>query len=553
MQFKIASEPWEFEAIHRLNYRTFAGEIPQHPANAEERLVDRFHAENTYAIAVEGGQLAGMVCGRGDRPFSLDGKLGPIDSYLPRGRKAFEIRLLAVEPQYRKRAVFAGLAAALAHHFRDAGYDLAVISGTTRQAKLYRHIGFVPFGPLVGYAEARFQPMYLTLESFLRNGRALASPAAAAASFSCGPVDVHDSVRRAFAGTPISHRSSRFLADFAATRRLLCELAGAREAQILLGSGTLANDAVAAQLGASAERGVVLSNGEFGERLADHAARHGLRFEWLRAPWGSALDYTQADRRLAQGARWLWAVHCETSTGMLNDIEALKALAAERRASLCLDCISSIGATPVDLKGVHLATGVSGKALSSFPGLSIVFHQGSLAPLRKAPRYLDLGYYAAQAGVPFTASSNLIHALQAALVRGGWRERFDVTMRAGEQLRRALRAAGLNVVAPERLAAPAVTTIALRRALPSQIAGASLRRSGFLVGYESAYLVERNWLQIALMGEWSRDALPRLVETLSVLVRNAGKAQAETRLTGHCQPARHADHLAGNVAGLLGG
>ncbi|HRE06968.1 MAG TPA: hypothetical protein PKX00_15250 [Opitutaceae bacterium] len=31
LHFKLATEAWEFEAIHRLNYRTFVEEIPQHP------------------------------------------------------------------------------------------------------------------------------------------------------------------------------------------------------------------------------------------------------------------------------------------------------------------------------------------------------------------------------------------------------------------------------------------------------------------------------------------------------------------------------------------
>jgi hypothetical protein len=47
-------------------------------------------------------------------------------------------------------------------------HDLALISGTTRQQRLYRHLGFLPFGPLVGSGEARFQPMYLTLGAALR-------------------------------------------------------------------------------------------------------------------------------------------------------------------------------------------------------------------------------------------------------------------------------------------------------------------------------------------------------------------------------------------------
>ena len=59
---------------------------------------------------------------------------------------------------------------------RASGYDLAIISGTTRQEKLYKHLGFIPFGPLVGSDEARFQPMYIPVERFEEMAPVLASP-----------------------------------------------------------------------------------------------------------------------------------------------------------------------------------------------------------------------------------------------------------------------------------------------------------------------------------------------------------------------------------------
>ena len=49
--FKIAESETEFESIHKLNYRTFAIEIPQHDQNEKCFLIDRFHGENTYFIA----------------------------------------------------------------------------------------------------------------------------------------------------------------------------------------------------------------------------------------------------------------------------------------------------------------------------------------------------------------------------------------------------------------------------------------------------------------------------------------------------------------------
>ncbi len=176
LTFKIATESQDLEAIHRLNYRTFVEEIRQHVRNPEERLVDKFHAENTYAICSEDDRLVGMVAGRGQRPFSLDQKLPNLDAHLPPGHKVLEVRLLSVEREHRNGFVFSRLVGLLAQHFKDLGYDLAIISGIVRQQRLYQHLGFVPFGPTVGAGDAQFQPMYLTLERFLQVARALSPP-----------------------------------------------------------------------------------------------------------------------------------------------------------------------------------------------------------------------------------------------------------------------------------------------------------------------------------------------------------------------------------------
>lgn len=522
LRFKIANEDREFEAIHRLNYKTFVEEIPQHARNPEQRLVDKFHAENTYAICLYGERLVGMVTGRRQRPFSLDQKVPDLDSHLPAGHKVLEVRLLSVEKEYRNGFVFSKLVGLLAQHFKDQGCDMAIISGTTRQQRLYKHLGFVPFGPVVGTGDAQFQPMYLTLEKFLQMARALSPPSDAVekilACYLPGPVDVHEEVRKAFERGPVSHRSDGFMADFRATKRMLCDLTKARHVEILLGSGSLANDAICAQLSLLNEPGLVLSNGEFGDRLIDHATRQGLDFEVYQMGWGEPFDYAEIRRRLEQNPklRWLWATHCETSTGILNELDTLKQLCADKGAKLCVDCISSIGTVPVDLTGVHLASCVSGKALASYPGLSMVFYNHELAPAPKSlPRYLDLGYYAEQSGIPFTHSSNLIYALQTALNRIDWSEKFKQIAEVDVWLRRSLREVGLQIVAPDAHASPAVVSIALPREISSRALGNQLRSAGYLLSCNSGYLLQRNWIQICLMGEWSREHLEALPELIA--------------------------------------
>jgi N-acyl-L-homoserine lactone synthetase len=170
LNYGIARDAAEFEAIHRLNYRAFVEEIPQHPPNAERRLVDRFHAENTYVVAKRNDEIIGMVCVRGQRPFSLDSKLADLNSklanldrLLPPAKHICELRLLYIVPEERRSAVFYGLARHLFAQAIAGGYDLAIVSAATREARLYRHLGFSAFGPEVGTAEARYQPMWLDL------------------------------------------------------------------------------------------------------------------------------------------------------------------------------------------------------------------------------------------------------------------------------------------------------------------------------------------------------------------------------------------------------
>jgi hypothetical protein len=162
---KLASEGWELEAVHALNYATFVDEIPQHQPHPSRRLVDRFDTENAYVVALRGQELLGMTAVRGTRPFSLDLKLPDLDAYLPQGRRVCELRLLALTPGARSGPLLRRLFAFVWRHCLDAGFDTAVISGTTRQLDLYGHLGFVPFGPRVGTAGAEFQPMMLTREA----------------------------------------------------------------------------------------------------------------------------------------------------------------------------------------------------------------------------------------------------------------------------------------------------------------------------------------------------------------------------------------------------
>ena len=332
-------------------------------------------------------------------------------------------------------------------------------------------------------------------------------------SFLPGPVPVHPEVARAFAEPPISHRSAAFHAQLGEVGARLCALVGLPNVQLLVGSGTLANDAVGAQLSLLPGRGLVLSNGEFGERLIEQAGRFDLSFTPVRTEWGRPLPIDDATRAIeAEPVEWIWALHCETSTGVLNDLPRLAALAHQRGAKLCVDAISSVGNTPVDLSGAWLATATSGKGLAAYPGLGLVFHRDGFEPSPRLPRYLDLGLWAREGGVPFTASSNLLAALGRALAigeaEGGRRARLAA------ELRPRIERLGFRCLAPSEIAAPWVLTLTPEDGTSAFALGERLEEEGFLLSYRSGYLVRRNWIQVCLMGEHAAPALDALLGAL---------------------------------------
>jgi len=280
--FKTADQPWEEEAIHRMNHRTFAEEIPQHEMRPDGRLVDRFHDTNVYQIAVQGTILAGMLALRFDRPFSVEQKVPEAMAGLPAGHRWCEVRLLSVEARFRGSGLLAGLLRSALPVARARGCDAAMISATTRQLKRYGHMGFTAFGPLIGRAGAWYQPMWLTLDHLGTAVPVLAGPGKKEPlNLLPGPVAVAPWVRAALAQPPCSHRSPEVLAMVAAIRQNLSDLTGARNVALLAGGGTLANDVVAGQLRQLNRPGVVVAGGEFGQRLADHARRAGLEFALL--------------------------------------------------------------------------------------------------------------------------------------------------------------------------------------------------------------------------------------------------------------------------------
>lgn len=515
---KIAADHDEFEQIHQLNYQTFVEEIPQHKQNENQLLIDKFHEENTYVIAKAGEEVAGMIAIRAKRPFSLDYKLPNLEDYLPVKGEYCEVRLLSVKKEYRSTRVFYQLCEKLVELCLEKNYSMALISGTVRQLKLYKRIGFLPFGPLTGEEGAQFQPMYLTKENFERSTKvfkrlmARNSDQSGQHSFLPGPVFIHEKVKNAFAKEAVSHRHHDFIEDLKELRSHLCRMTGASYAQVIVGTGTLSNDLVAAQLKNMEGNGLILANGEFGYRLIDHARRFQLSFQTIEKDWNEPILHEEIAYMLTENPsiNWVWTVHCETSTGYLFDISRIQELCAKHGAELCVDACSTAGIVPLNLKDIYMASSVSGKGFGSYPGLAIVFHRDRIKGNSSVPRYLDLKMYEDNESIPYTHSSNLVYALKESIKLID----YDKINRLSFKVRERLADKGFSVLGGDDYS-PGILTVHLPEGVSSREFGDICKQNGTLLSYESGYLLERNWVQVALMGAQEEEKAMASIEMMA--------------------------------------
>lgn len=339
-------------------------------------------------------------------------------------------------------------------------------------------------------------------------------------NFMPGPVNLHPEVKKIYHDTFLSHRSEKFYTDVKDFQKKLCDFVKAQNVAFFVGSGSLGNEVTAQYLKQLGGKGLILVNGEFGKRLKEQAAHIELAFETLEYQLGEAFDYDKADEVLGNGSfTWLWFVNCETSSGVLNDLNRLKVIAAKHNVKLAVDCISSIGNTEVDLSGVFLASGTSGKGLASYPGISLVFFDDAvpLMETRSVPKYMNIKYHQETNLVPYTISTNLFYALSHAfngIVNPQHRQNIRLI---SDYIYEQLALLGFSFLGNYNEMMPGIISIVCPAGKNSYELGLALEKNNFYVNYGGAYLKKGNYFQICIMGHQHMDNAQRLVNFLKTL------------------------------------
>ena len=244
-----------------------------------------------------------------------------------------------------------------------------------------------------------------------------------------GPAVVSDRIHRAVGGPDMCHREVEYSEMFGRIKEKLSRVARIDrdwELALIAGSGTAAMEAMTGASVRNGRRLLVCRNGVYGDRLATIAERLGIDVVSVRAPQTEPIDPADVETALAADPTIdaVAVVHHETTTGLLNPVDEISALARARDVRVIVDAISSFGAEKLDIadSGIDMLACTANKCLHGLPGTAFVLLSpaGAVRAL-EAPRrslYLDIaGYLAAQkeSSVPFTPAVPAIYGLEAAL------------------------------------------------------------------------------------------------------------------------------------------
>jgi len=333
-------------------------------------------------------------------------------------------------------------------------------------------------------------------------------------NFSTGPVALHDDVKLALIQDPVSHRSDKFQKLLINTGRLYQDHFHVKEVYFLTGSGTTANEAMLQQVKMLNKPGLVLSNGEFGNRLIKQAAINDIRFLSYKKSAGKYFDYPEIEQLLSRGEiKWVLFTHCETSTGIINDLKLIQDICKKYHALCFADCISSVGAFEINLSDIAMATASSGKGLCGIAGIAIIFSNIKPITNHKIPSCLDLTNYASDQ-VPFTISSGLLNALYTGSKLKLQRENYENIARMSRQI-----SDMLDYYRYETFNAQShVFTIISAHTDEVQWLITQLSKHALIISYKSEYLQKNNWLQIALFSIFNKHEMQEGVDRFNSLL-----------------------------------
>lgn len=145
---------------------------------------------------------------------------------------------------------------------------------------------------------------------------------------------------------------------------------------ILSGEGILGIEAACASLTEEGDRVLVIDNGIFGEGFGEFASLYGGRVVYFKQDRRKEIDVEKLENFLDKDADFKYAtvVHCDTPSGVLNDISRICPILKRRGILTVVDSVAAMGGENIEVDNwnIDIVIGGSQKCISAPPGLTVL-------------------------------------------------------------------------------------------------------------------------------------------------------------------------------------
>jgi len=350
-----------------------------------------------------------------------------------------------------------------------------------------------------------------------------------------GPACTTRTVREALVTPDLCHREPEFYSVMRAVREDIAELAGGGKdwsTVIFSGSGTAAMEATVISVVPPDRKLLVIDNGVYGDRIRQMAAASGIAHQVLHYHWTEAPRPEDVEQAFGQdpSISHLAVVHHETTTGLLNPVEALAEVCRRHGRSLIVDAMSSFAGEPLDVKalGIDYLISSSNKCLQGMPGLSFtVARRAALEGLKSIPPrsvYLNLyNQWAAEEAdnTPFTPAIQIFFALRQAIEETraeGLENRCRRYRKAAAALREGMKALGLEPIVPVEWRSNTLTTFPLPEGIRYDALHDAMKERGYVIYAGQGDL--KTWaFRIANLGTLTAEDMRGVVRAVEDSIR----------------------------------
>ncbi|PSC03624.1 2-aminoethylphosphonate--pyruvate transaminase [Alsobacter soli] len=310
------------------------------------------------------------------------------------------------------------------------------------------------------------------------------------------------------------------------------------------GSGTFAVEAMLTTFVPPKGKCLVLINGAYGHRakkILDIAGRKTVVYETAEDT-PPDLAKVEAILKRTPSITHVFAVHCETTSGILNPVHEIGELAQRYGKTYLVDSMSAFGALPLDVRRAHVAAvaASSNKCIEGVPGLGfVVARKADLAATEGNATTLVLDLhdqwrnFEKTGQYRFTPPIHVIVSFHQALTefwaeggqpgRGG---RYAANCRT---LVEGMRALGFETLLPDDLQAPIIVTFHMPtdRRFVFQSFYDKLKDRGFVI-YPGKLTVADSF-RIGCIGRLNTDHMNQALDAVREVLAELGVASASPK------------------------